>query len=467
MKSCMSHFAAVAFTVASCAVTSTHEEDAVDIGSRPAGYRANSAFTVDAIDGHATPGVSAHEPNDQSYDVAVGEFNDDGYCEDHAEIETVQHCIDHARTTNVNGAVVVVFIHGWHHGSAWDDTHFIAFRDVLRRLTFREAERYLPTPGGRRVVGIYLAWNGDPKNSNLLKSGWLSNFSFWGRYGVASTVGGGDDLRDTIRTIIAATKAPLPDKAPGQLVMVGHSMGALVLESAFLSLLVDKKTGLMRSDSSMPASCVNVLEANQPIALPDLLLAVNSAADSEILHEIKSTLRRRQITKSALAGGISYSPPLVMSVTSTADSATGVAWRIARLGAKTDGHDASLFTHTFASTKQAVACQPRGEVDFGQNWHGVQIPNPWGVPTPQIAVDLPARERTGLDDRNPGHVRHLLTPIGSMDEAQQVWVFQLPAEIVADHNDIFGYKASTLLLALMQISGSVLSLARDWQDSFE
>jgi len=142
-------------------------------------------------------------------------------------------------------------------------------------------------------------------------------------------------------------------------------------------------------------------------------------------------------------------------------------WRIAKLGAKTDGHDESLVTHTFATTGQSVDCQPRGEVDFGQTWPGLRVPEPFAVRTPRFDVDLPARERKGLDDRNPGHIRHRLTPVGDMNVANEVWVFQLPGEIVADHNDIFGYEATTLLLALMQVSGSVLSLASDWRDSFE
>jgi hypothetical protein len=43
----------------------------------------------------------------------------------------------------------------------------------------------------------------------------------------------------------------------------------------------------------------------------------------------------------------------------------------------------------------------------------------------------------------------------------------LPSELVKDHNDIFNSRASSLLLALMQISGAVGSLAPNWESSFE
>ncbi len=48
-----------------------------------------------------------------------------------------------------------------------------------------------------------------------------------------------------------------------------------------------------------------------------------------------------------------------------------------------------------------------------------------------------------------------------------MWVFQVPPEVIKDHNDIFNTKARSLILALIQISGAVASLAEDWGASFE
>ena len=41
------------------------------------------------------------------------------------------------------------------------------------------------------------------------------------------------------------------------------------------------------------------------------------------------------------------------------------------------------------------------------------------------------------------------------------------AAIVADHNDIFNSRATSLVIASLQMSGSIASLAQDWKDSFE
>jgi pimeloyl-ACP methyl ester carboxylesterase len=403
-----------------------------------------------------------------SFEVAVVAFGDDGLCSHPSQLTAALRCIEQARSGPSAGAVVLLFIHGWHHGSSWDDTHFVAFREVLKRLACREAERYGPLgASGRRVVGIYLSWNGDPENTTLLRAGWLSLLTFWNRYSVAGSVGQANDFRDALRAIILSAKSPDRPGPVAPLIMVGHSMGALVLESAFLSILESRDAVLTMPLPAAASECVHVQENGNVVAFPDLLLAVNSAADSEILKEILREIRSRRISKRVVADGIRYSPPLLISVTSEEDSDTGKAWRVARAGRRTDGHDPSLFTHTFTSTGERVNCPPRGEIDFGQNWHGLRLPVPPDVATPEFPIDLPARARTSLADRDPGHIRHLLTPIGDRTAEHATWVFQLPGEIVADHNDIFGYRSNTLLLALMQISGAVLSLAADWRNSFE
>ena len=140
----------------------------------------------------------------------------------------------------------MLFIHGWHHNADWnrgDDTgdeHFRAFRKVLGAVMLREAERYFARPhgGGRRVVGIYVGWNGDPAMRWLARAPYLTHVSFWNRYRVARRIGAGSALRDALRLVVAATTGPLSvsDGAPADvpvspLVLIGHSMGALMLES--------------------------------------------------------------------------------------------------------------------------------------------------------------------------------------------------------------------------------------------
>ena len=117
--------------------------------------------TVVTVD--LTKGVLRHQveqrPNDQSYDLVVIQFTDAGTLVDTRQLAAAARSILQARR-NPNGAIVLVFIHGWHHNADWNtatdegDSHFRSFRQVLATITLREAKRYLPRPGGRRVVGV-------------------------------------------------------------------------------------------------------------------------------------------------------------------------------------------------------------------------------------------------------------------------------------------------------------------------
>jgi hypothetical protein len=202
-----------------------------------------------------------------------------------------------------------------------------------------------------------------------------------------------------------------------------------------------------------------------------VLLAVNSAADSRIAKDINSTLEKQGLTKTLAADNIRYSPPLLISLTSQKDWATKIAWRIAqfpRFWRRTDGHDSSLFTHTFSMAEKKIPCPPKpgSFVDFGQNWHCLRAPKPPHKATPRIAIDLPTRERKGRADE-PDHARYQLAPLRDAESPYLTWVFQVPREIVPNHNDIFNSFSSTLIMALIQISGAVMSLAEDVRRNFE
>src|SRR6266567_4129015 len=149
----------------------------------------------------------AEGPNDQSADVTAVAFNDDGSFVDRRQLESALQSVVEARR-RLNGALVVVFAHGWHHSARWDsgtgegDQHYTGFRNVLMSLALREAERYGATgPLGRRVVGIFLGWNGDPVSgiARFLTNRLTSAATFGNRYAVAEQIGRSPALRETLR----------------------------------------------------------------------------------------------------------------------------------------------------------------------------------------------------------------------------------------------------------------------------
>ena len=463
-------------------------------------YASGSVFIVTAVPD--TPerhhvvraGTSDIKSNEPSFDLAVVQFKDDGTCLDPTQLDAADDCIRKARTSklNANGAIVVVFIHGWHHGASWKrtpsttvsdpdgDDHFHAFRLVLESLALREAERYFDgREAGRRVVGIYLAWNGDPEDSWISGIPALTYGTFWNCYDVAEKIGGSTQFQELIRRIVTSTKGPTTDSEEqlspfgpeSPLVTIGHSMGALMLQSAFAALLEDQREPLQWQLPQPSAAAVEISSGGAPVLFPDIVLSLNSAADSAIAKRILRALNQRSITKKAVAGGICYSPPLLMSVTSTEDIITRDVWSLAKLGRKTDGNDSSLFTHTVKLDARDVTCSPLkildGTLDLGQNWHCLRRPLPPVAATPAIPIDLPRRERNGLDDLAVPHDRYTITPCGNINEPHLMWTFQVPKAIIDGHNDIFNSGARSLVLALIQVSGAVASIAESWENSFE
>ena len=440
---------------------------------------AGSVFTIDIQKNMATEHWVDETANTQIYDVAKIEFEDDGSFGLKVQLDFALERIKKIRLSekNTNGALVIVFIHGWHHSARWDvvsntgDDHFAAFREVLKRLALREAERYpRGQSGGRRVIGIYLGWNGDPAKSVLSTVPLVRHHSFWDRYSVAKSIASGENVQEALRSIVLATKEPIASRPESPLILVGHSMGALMLESAFLSLLTAPKSVLAYPPSSNEREASWIECNGKKVSFPDVLIALNSAADSKILKEIKAQVKQQGIEKKIAADGISYSPPLLISVTSTADLDTKDTWRKAQaLGDLvqsgqwtnrfTDGHDPSLITHTFSPIATNVVCKPKNEIDFGQNWHCLRAPYPSDARTPTFAIDLPTCERKGICDKPP-HTRYELAPHIDKRNPELAWVFQVNPEIMSEHNDIFNSRSASLLLALIQISGAVVSLQR-------
>ena len=300
----------------------------------PNSYAIGSVFTVkpmweEPVRGHEVVTGPADTPsNEPWFHVAIVQFEDDGTATSASQVHEAMATIRSARQSSPDGAIVVVFIHGWHHSAAWNrttstlatdadgDDHFHSFRLVLESLALRELER----PHWRRVVGICLAWNGDPVDGfrgALSGLPMLTHSTFWNRYPVAQRIGAGTAFQDTLRGIIGATKEPIPvaESQPSALrpdsplIMIGHSMGALMLESGLLALLEDEQQPLIRRAHPMNAGAVQLKSSQGPVSFPDLILALNSAADSRVAKNIQDALEWHRLEKVAAAGDISFSPP--------------------------------------------------------------------------------------------------------------------------------------------------------------
>ncbi len=417
-----------------------------------------------------------------SFDVAVLEFDDDGRFEDRSQLDRTADWIRHLRDRNsCDDVLVVVFVHGWKHNADWSDAdngdeHFRAFRHVLASLALRELER-MHDLKRRRVFGVYIGWNGYPKDSWMATKPIFREMTFWNRYATAARIGGGDDIRTAIQEITNTTKKETHNGS-GQLILAGHSMGGLIMESALLDLVRKRDREMMQSLQRSDEGPVTTRIGGEPVLFPDIVLTLNSAADSRKCRELKVLFEQSGVKKSADTEGdsqrVSYSPPLLVSMTSQADLATRVIWRLVRPSRVTVGHDRTLVTHEVSFDANTIRVPRRRgkeegalQEDFGQNFHVLRRPDPpSGSCTPTMVVDLPDRLRKNMADW-PDHRRCRLSPSGQPGKAELVWSFRVPKSVVKNHNDIFNYQSASLILALMQIGGVVGSLAGEWAESFE
>ena len=437
------------------------------------GERNLFTFRGEAWSHDVAPETQLPEPDDvanfQQYDLGILEITDGGDFANPAQLANITERIRDARTSNSHGAIVVAFIHGWHNNADWDNANLLSFRRLLRSLMTRELEAL-----ERRVIGVYLGWNGTPTDGVGRWVGrlpGLKHTTFRNRYRTANHVGTGDAMGETLVALTRACKdagngAPV---SPAPLIMIGHSMGAYILQSAFRELMANAEAPLCVQPSDDGPVSLSTDSLGQ-VRTPDLLLSLNSAAEAEVAKDIIDLAAADNWTKRfdprEVHGPVApYNPPLLISATSTADRATNWVWRAGHFLQKssTDGHDATLATHTFARSLATAECAPAGHNDFGQPWHCLHkdvSPDP----TPRLRIDLPDHDRsTGAALT---HTAYDLIPHDT-SHPKPFWLFQVPGDVIANHGDIFNFKAASLVLALIQASGVLASaVGTSWVQNF-
>ncbi len=432
-------------------------------------YGDNSLFTLAHEDQQVEPVLlKSLGPTDgyEQFDVAIVEADDEGGFVHGQQLESVRRRVEAVRRENPRGAIVACFVHGWHNNADWNNRNFISFRRLLEALMWRELEAM-----ERRVIGVYLGWNGRPDDGAgrwIGRVPGVKHLTFPDRYDAAGDIGQGELLSSCLVDLTAACKGPTGgDQAP--LVLIGHSMGAFILQSAVRELLRHPDEPLVQPIQSLGGPVTISTDSGPGQAMPDLLLSLNSAAESEVARDIIAFMGRNNWRKhfDPPPGGATvapYDPPLLISMTSAKDTATNWVWRAGHFFRKacTDGHDPALATHLFARSGAAAACPQAPYRDYGQPWHCLHKDLRPAV-TPRFRIDLPDHDRS--TGRPLTHTAYDLIP-NDPGLSTPFWLFQVPGEIIADHGDIFNYRAASLVLALIQASGVLASAGTRWDENF-
>jgi len=258
-------------------------------------------------------------PEGEVFTIGVIELSDDGHVKDIRQRDDVFRELKRvARGGDVvsaasPGAVVVTFVHGWHHQAKVCDENLSCYRRVMEGLVQRKGDRANKGP----VFGIYIGWRGESTHR-------LANLTFYNRKAAAHRVGSlaGKDLllelgqmhRDLDREVRQASGG---DRYVN-MVTVGHSFGGALVYSAVESLSVSEYGGV--HGVGYP-----VCHGTKPVrsGVGDLVVLVNPAFEAK---------RYQYFAEDITAPG-SYADdqrPVLLTVASTADEAVGVAFPLGR-----------------------------------------------------------------------------------------------------------------------------------------
>ncbi len=303
------------------------------------GCVANAPFRTvagECLNPCSTGSVEHHMADAQKgvdYLLGVVEFDDQGAKLKPEQMERLFERLQ--RESEDRDLSIVVFVHGWQHNGAYDDSHLEQFRVLLNNLAITEqthapsAYRGLP----RKVVGIYASWRG-----KSLDAGVLSDLTFWSRKAAASRVAEGSirellararALRDTIdRTTwggrrVRANEVPPPGERlrSTRLLTIGHSFGGLIVYTALAQYMTDRAAASMMADQLGQAT-----EEDRVVApYGDLVVIVNPAVEAISWEPVHQLMVKRPVRSYAQRQN-----PVFIEVTSTADSATGKAFPVGR-----------------------------------------------------------------------------------------------------------------------------------------
>ncbi|KAA6458177.1 hypothetical protein DYQ86_19845 [Acidobacteria bacterium AB60] len=361
--------------------------------------------------------------------------------------------------------LVLVFVHGWKHNAASDpeDTNITGFKAALESIhrTYTDESNTK-----HAVLGIYVSWRG-----GLISGAWpvAQQFSYFNRESTAIRVGN-TSLTDALVEISAEVQhMPLAgDTSPARLVMIGHSFGGLVLERAIsqaMIMFLEKQYQEQRDGSDKPV-------ITQPLA--NLLVFVNSAAGA---NEGKQMMDYLASSHFAYEGPGHRALPLILSVTSKTDSATGMIFKVGHgaswLGYWAQGSmrpkgagpgDANAPSHDYAR-----ACFDPGNeqltprlFDMSQTGyymtttaHSAQLQSHVVTETPKSAGAPPGNDCMTTSSAAGGPKTIMSCNLGqytfTVSERQgrcngtPYWAMEVPKELIPDHNTIFTGRLITFL----------------------
>jgi len=359
----------------------------------------------------------------EGYDLAFIEFGEQGSYQDPTQL---QNAVDLIKRTP--RPLVITYVHGWHHGAGSRDVD--SFSGWLSQISQSEAIR----SSGYHPIGVYLGWRGEITSMPVVRQ-----FSFYSRKAAAERLAGNFDCYDAIAAVSQAARES--HGAGGQYtVLIGHSFGGLVVERSVAHAINAEMHGHAEADRSLPA---------------DLILTVNPASDSVLTRQMIAALHSRHTENSR---------PFLISLTSTADAATGMAFPAStslaattkvfnqvqvpgteqreserRFYTATPGHNASLINHETVKLDKTIQA-PNGLSALQTNLSHNLTGDVFTTDGPNGTLELWHIKRTGNVD-------------------VPYWDVKVDPALIKNHGDIWNPKAQAVMAAVFRMTNPLLNRA--------
>jgi len=321
------------------------------------------------------------EGSTNTYSIAVIEFDDHGELWNPVQLQdAVKHIRLQSRNSS-NGVVVVIFIHGWKNNASWNKGRLPWLeREMEKNAEKTKDQLNRPIP----FIGVYLGWRGKASTIPFLKQA-----TFWNRIMAARRVA---SLSMT-ETLIKLSYAAATENPKSKSVVIGHSMGGLILERTLSHALV-------------PILMFAEVTDYSPV---DLVIGVNSASPAVQTKQAVESLKRNRarLVVEDGQGNISKAKgPLMVSITSETDKATRVIfpfgqWFTSLFLRYRDYDDPSV------PSQRMMANHTPGHVPYLHS-HSVEVKN--------------------------GNI--LIHELENRYNDTPYWVMRVPKEIIPDHNNL-------------------------------
>jgi Alpha/beta hydrolase of unknown function (DUF900) len=187
--------------------------------------------------------VTHYSPNtDKEFHIGIIEFDDQGQLRDRKQMDVVLDT--YSQISGSDNVLITVFVHGWQHNAAPDDSNLESFKQLLAKISHTEtAASKKDKRAERKVLGVYIGWRGVSLTLPVLQ-----HTSFWERKKTAHKVGllGVTEVLLKLEEILqvqAATETSNPKSAKSRIAIMAHSFGAAVVYTALNQVIVERFIG--------------------------------------------------------------------------------------------------------------------------------------------------------------------------------------------------------------------------------